>query len=108
MKNPPWLAAAGWFSARDNAQTFLGSQLKSAGLFVLQVIEHFGAVDEFGCGFDGAEDSECILVGDALLENVAEGDDDRVVGDDCPFGLSEHFSLTDQAGKSVELDFRHT
>jgi len=39
MKNPPWLSAAGCFSARDNAQTILVSQWKSTALFVLQVIQ---------------------------------------------------------------------
>ncbi|MFQ3224697.1 MAG: hypothetical protein ACI8Z5_000948 [Lentimonas sp.] len=48
MKNPPWLIAAGCISARDNAQTILGSQLKSAGLFILQVIEHLRAANELG------------------------------------------------------------
>ncbi len=38
MKTPPWLSAAGCFSARDNAQTILGSQRKSSAQFVLQVI----------------------------------------------------------------------
>jgi len=42
MKNPPWLSAAGCFSARDNAQTILGSQWKSSALFVLQVIQSSG------------------------------------------------------------------
>lgn len=42
MKNPPWLSAAGCFSARDNAQTILGSQWKSTALFVLQIIQSSG------------------------------------------------------------------
>ena len=107
MKNPPWLAAAGSFSARDNAQANLGSQWKSSALFVLQVISQLGAVDEVGCGLDGAEDADRGLIGHAVLKCVAEGDHDGVVGDDGPFGFAEHLCLTDEAGKPIQLDLGH-
>ena len=84
MKNPPWLAAAGWFSARDNAQRFLGSQWNSSALVIVQMFQHFGVIYELRCGADTAKYTDRILVGHTLLKYLTESDYDGIIADDCP------------------------
>ena len=69
MKNPPWLSAAGYISARDNAQTILGSQRKSLASFVLQLIQSSGLFYKAGCGCGGAADADGDLIGEARLKS---------------------------------------
>lgn len=62
MKSPPWLSAAGYISARDNAQTILGSQRKSSVLFALQLIQSSRLFYKAVCVCSAAEDVDRELI----------------------------------------------